>query len=310
MTSFEPATLRRAFGSFMTGVTVVTARADNGELVGFTANSFTSVSINPPLLLVCPGNHLSSFNVFNSVTHFSVSILAEGQEQVSNTFASASENRFEQVKWQADDNGCPLIEGASATFSCQVHQRYIAGDHLLLIGQILQLTTIDSPALGYCSDGYFSLSKERQANASSHADVTGVAGALIEYNGRILMCRTDSDNCVPTVEQSNSMGARSALQQYFEKMGLRISLGPVYSVYDDTVRKKRFTFLRARAESGDCNGLGSFETIGSLAKYNFSDRAQATMMARFAAESRIRTYGLYIGNAESGELHPLAEKQD
>lgn len=308
MTTIDSATLRRAFGNFMTGVTVVTARANNGDLVGFTANSFTSVSIDPPLLLVCPGNHLTSFDVFNNLTHFSVSILAEGQEQVSNTFASTSEDRFDQVQWRTDDNGCPLIEGASATFSCSVHQRLIAGDHLVLIGKVMQLTSTDAPGLGYCSDGYFSLSKERQSNASSHSDVTGVAGAIIEYDGRILMSYIDSDNCVPTVLQSNSLGARSTLQQYFEKMNMSITLGPVYSVYDDPVKQRRFTFLRARADSADCSGLGSFETIESLTNFKFTDQAQATMMSRFVAESRIRTYGLYIGNTESGDLHPLAEE--
>lgn len=310
MTAIDPTTLRRAFGSFMTGVTVVTARAGNNDLVGFTANSFTSVSIDPPLLLVCPGNHLTSFDTFNNVTHFSVSILAEGQEQVSNTFASASKDRFDQVKWQADKYDCPLIEGATATFSCSVHQRLVAGDHLVLIGEVLQLSSTDLPGLGYCNDGYFSLSKERQSNAASHSDVIAVAGALIEYDGRILMSQANSFNCVPTVEQTSSMGARSALQQYFEKKHINIILGPVYSVYDDPVKQTRFTFLRARAESDDCRELGSFETIESLASRKFPDQAQTTMMTRFAAESRIRTYGLYIGNAESGELHLPTEEQD
>lgn len=310
MASIDPATLRRAFGSFMTGVTVVTARTNNGDLIGFTANSFTSVSIDPPLLLVCPGNHLTSFDEFNSATHFSVSILAEGQEQVSNTFASTSEDRFDEVKWHTDEYGCPLIEGAAATFSCKVHQRHIAGDHLVLIGEVLQLNSTDLPGLGYCSDGYFSLSKERQSNASSHSDVMGVAGALIEYDGRILMSKANSDYCVPTVEQSNSMGARSALQQYFEKIRLNIRLGPVYSVYDDPVKQTRFTFIRAHAESDDCSELGSFETIESLVNRKFSDQAQTIMMTRFATESRIRTYGLYIGNAEFGELHLPTDEQD
>ena len=198
----------------MTGVTVVTTRTNNGDLIGFTANSFTSVSIDPPLLLVCPGNHLSSFDEFNNVTHFSVSILAEGQEQVSNTFASTSEDRFDNVNWHTDKYGCPHMEGAAATFSCKVHQRHIAGDHLVLIGEVLQLNSTDLPGLGYCSDGYFSLSKERQSNASSHADIKGVAGALIEYDGRVLMSKANSENCVPTVEQTNSMGARSACLLY------------------------------------------------------------------------------------------------
>ena len=86
--SIDPKALRGAFSRFMTGVTVVTSLTPKGEPVGFTANSFASVSLDPPLLLVCPGNHLSSFEVFQSATRFGVSILAEGQEEISNMFAS------------------------------------------------------------------------------------------------------------------------------------------------------------------------------------------------------------------------------
>ena len=84
MTELDPERLRAAFARFMTGVTVVTARTAGGEPVGFTANSFTSVSLDPPLLLVCPGRHLSSFPIFEAAPHFGISILAEGQEEVSN----------------------------------------------------------------------------------------------------------------------------------------------------------------------------------------------------------------------------------
>lgn len=310
MKTFDTQLLRSAFGSFMTGVTVVTARAATGELVGFTANSFTSVSIDPPLLLVCPGNHLTSYDVFNDVTHFSVSILAEGQEHVSNTFASVSEGRFDKVKWYADENGCPLIESAVATFSCSVHQRHIAGDHMVLIGQVLQLESTELPGLGYCSNGYFSLSKEQQSDASSQPDLAGVAGAVIEYDGRILVVKEDSRHGLPSVLQTESHGARSALQKYFNDKSLNITLGPVYSIYDDLAQQKRFTFFRARADSADCKGLGSFETIESLVNLQYQDQAQATMMTRFASESRIKAYGLYIGDAESGDLHLLAEEQD
>lgn len=80
MTQFDPRDLRSAFGRFMTGVTVVTARAPDGTSVGFTANSFTSVSMDPPLLLVCPGKFLSSYQTFAECTDFAISILAEGQE--------------------------------------------------------------------------------------------------------------------------------------------------------------------------------------------------------------------------------------
>jgi len=85
--------LRRAVGSFITGVTVVTTIDSNLNPVGFTANSFTSVSMDPPLLLVCPGRHLTTYSAFESSEHFAVSVLSEEQEAVSNRFASGSHDR-------------------------------------------------------------------------------------------------------------------------------------------------------------------------------------------------------------------------
>ena len=121
MKSFDPQELRAAFASFMTGVTVVTARTASGEPVGFTANSFTSVSLDPPLLLVCPGRHLSRFPVFESASGFGVSILSEGQEEVSNLFASGRGDRFALCDWEAGTRGVPMIAGRSAGFECAVH---------------------------------------------------------------------------------------------------------------------------------------------------------------------------------------------
>jgi len=128
--------LRQAFSSFMTGVTVVTARAPDNTPVGFTANSFTSVSLDPPLLLVCPGRHLSSFGVFDTTEHFAVNVLAHTQEAICTLFAGRNENRFSAVHWRPDDQQSPLIDGCSASFSCRTYQRVDAGDHLVLIGQI------------------------------------------------------------------------------------------------------------------------------------------------------------------------------
>ncbi len=310
MSQFDAQTLRRAFGSFMTGVTVVTARSDSGELAGFTANSFTSVSIDPPLLLVCPGNHLSSFGLFNTVRHFGVSILAEGQEAVSNEFASSVDDRFDNTPWHQGMHGVPLIDGAVATFSCRVHQRHVAGDHLVLVGEVLALSGSNRQGLGYCSNGYFSLSKEQQADAPGLAGYESVAGAIVECNGRILVATDNDGASLPCIAQTAGSGARSSLQKHFHALGLTVDLGPVYSVYEDSTRQKRYTYIRARATTADTGELGSFETIESLKNLPFNDHALATMMARFVAESRIRQFGLYVGSAESGEIHPLAEKQD
>ncbi|MEO0403013.1 MAG: flavin reductase family protein, partial [Pseudomonadota bacterium] len=161
MTTLCPDALRRAFGSFMTGVTVVTARQADGTPVGFTANSFASVSLSPPLLLVCPGQFLSNYDAFATCTHFAVNVLAEGQEDISNTFAGYKGDRFARAAHHDDLHGVPVIAGATAQFSCTTHQALPAGDHCVLIGEVRAFHHTDQPGLGYVSGAYFSRGLER-----------------------------------------------------------------------------------------------------------------------------------------------------
>ena len=182
---FDPKVLRRAFGSYMTGVTVVTACNSEGMPVGFTANSFTSVSLDPPLLLVCPGNHLSSIDVFRDCKHFAVNILAEGQENVSNIFASSKGDRFGQVEWSFNDLGVPLIENALTQFSCKTHKKMDVGDHHILIGEVVDFTNKEGMGLGYCKDGYFSLSREQQAETVPNTHGRMFVGAIVESEDQI-----------------------------------------------------------------------------------------------------------------------------
>lgn len=302
--------LRRAFGSFMTGVTVVTTTDKHGNPIGFTANSFTSVSMDPPLLLVCPGNHLTSFDVFNSVTHFAVNVLAEGQESVSNTFASDIGDRFAQTSWAQDSNGLPLIEGACATFSCSVHQRHIAGDHMVLIGAVIDFTFNDQRGLGYSSKGYFSLSKEQQANAPSQSHMTSITGAIITSENNVLVVEDEQGLTLPGIEQLDASGARSALSAHLNQSDLNVSLGPVYSIYDDTANNTRYTYFLGTTSVACNNELGTFVKIDSLDTDNFSDNAQSVMMSRFVNEVKNNVFGLYVGDAESGDVHHPNHTQD
>ncbi|MCC5960125.1 MAG: flavin reductase family protein [Rhodobacteraceae bacterium] len=163
MTRIDPHALRHAFGSFMTGVTVVTTRAPDGTPVGFTANSFSSVSLDPPLLLVCPGKFLSCHDAFHAAGYFAVSVLAEGQEDVSNIFASHSGDRFARVAYDTDLHEVPLIRGAVARFSCTTWQTIPAGDHSILLGRIIALEHTGGAGLGYGGGRYFSLGRTAEA---------------------------------------------------------------------------------------------------------------------------------------------------
>ena len=157
MSLHDPRAMRSAFGSFMTGVTVVTARTDIGTPVGFTANSFTSVSLDPPLLLVCPGNSLSSYEIFARCEHFAVNVLAKCQRDVADVLAGDTSDRFAKVAHIKNTRGVPLITGALAQFSCIAEQRVEAGDHLILIGRVEAFAHSGGEGLGFAQGAYFSL---------------------------------------------------------------------------------------------------------------------------------------------------------
>lgn len=303
MNSFEPKELRAAFGSFVTGVTVVTAKAKDGSHVGFTANSFTSVSLNPPLLLVCPGNHLSSINVFRETDHFAINILAENQENISNLFASSKGDRFGETDWSEDNFGSPVIEGVSAHFSCKTRECIDAGDHIILIGEVKEFGNGTAGGLGYSSSGYFSLNPKSQMLISKVDYSRAFAGAVVECDGHVLVQEIDGVLQLPTVELKDPYHAPLEIQKHLKKLGQDIDLGQTYSVFDDTKAKEHFTFFRATAKSLNDNKAGKFVRIDQLDAHSMNQPAIATMMERFKSEYDAKLYGLFVGNTVSGDVH-------
>ena len=129
-------TLRDAMGCFATGVTIITAHDSEGKPVGLTANSFTSVSLDPPLLLVCIANNSGSAEVLRGIDDFAVNVLQIGQQPVSNLFAGKSEDRFAGTRWEVGEYGAPILPSSLGTFECKRHALHEAGDHFILVGRV------------------------------------------------------------------------------------------------------------------------------------------------------------------------------
>jgi flavin reductase (DIM6/NTAB) family NADH-FMN oxidoreductase RutF len=132
----DPLLLRRAFGSFATGITIVTTTDDDGQPVGLTANSFTSVSLDPPLVLFCLDRKSSNLQRFQRSAAFGINVLSSDQQELSTRFVKRGEDRFNGVSWALRETGVPVIEGAAATFECEAHTSFDGGDHLVLIGRV------------------------------------------------------------------------------------------------------------------------------------------------------------------------------
>ena len=133
---FDLRDLRRAFGQFATGVTVVTTRAESGRRVGLTANSFASVSLDPPLVLWCVDRDAGSLEAFRACTHFAVNVLSASQHHLSRQFATPAEDKFAGVDTREGPAGVPLLEGTLAHFVCRNVRQVDAGDHVIVLGEV------------------------------------------------------------------------------------------------------------------------------------------------------------------------------
>ena len=131
-------TFRDALGCFATGVTVVTAIDAAGQPIGLTANSFTSVSLDPPLLLVCIANNAGSAAVLREAEHFAVNVLQIGQQPTSNRFAGKGEDRFAATGWEIGEFGTPVLSGSLSSFECAREAVHPGGDHFILVGRVLK----------------------------------------------------------------------------------------------------------------------------------------------------------------------------
>ncbi len=133
---FTQLEFRASLGMFATGVTIVTARTPEGELVGLTANSFNSVSLNPPLVLWSLSLKAGSMNTFSNGQHYAINVLAADQQALAERFAARDVDRWAGVAFSEGINGAPLLAGAAASFECFNRSRYAEGDHVIFVGEV------------------------------------------------------------------------------------------------------------------------------------------------------------------------------
>lgn len=134
--SFSSQEFRAALGMFATGVTIVTARAENGQVIGLTANSFNAVSLAPPLVLWSLSRAAASLPVFSTGSHYAINVLASDQKELAERFALKGADRWQGVTFDVGAGGAPLLHGAAATFECFNRSRYEEGDHVIFVGEV------------------------------------------------------------------------------------------------------------------------------------------------------------------------------
>ncbi|UWP87438.1 flavin reductase [Dactylosporangium fulvum] len=188
-TRVDPLFFRRTMGRFPTGVTVVTTRDATGRPWGMTANSFTSVSLAPPLISLCIDRKAGSFSAFSQCSTFGVSVLGENQQDLAVRFATPLDDKFGGVAKVEERPGAILLSGAAAAFVCTVHTRVDLGDHVMLIGAVEECSLGRSAPLGYCDGSFFSLSGGETPLEDDRPGRQILVGWLVEHEAKILLSR-------------------------------------------------------------------------------------------------------------------------
>jgi flavin reductase (DIM6/NTAB) family NADH-FMN oxidoreductase RutF len=158
LTAVDSSLYRRACGQFATGITVVTVVDSEGHPHGMTVNSFSSVSLDPPLVLVSIDLRNAILGHFLATSFFAINVLAEHQENLSQRFSSTAANRFDGIEWRPAISGTPLLDEALAHLECSVVRTFEAGDHTVLIGEVLRACYRNGKPLVYFDRRYQSLS--------------------------------------------------------------------------------------------------------------------------------------------------------
>lgn len=306
-TAIDPREFRHAVGNFVTGVTVVTTMDAAGQPRGFTANSFTSVSLDPPLVLICVGNTASSYAAFNRCHGFTVNILGETQRNVSDVFATKAVDKFEHIEWSLGANGAPRIAGCLATLQCRVHERVQAGDHMVLIGEVLEVATKPQNPLVYGKGGYLPIGVQ-QAAVSAPASNEIIAGCIAEHKGRLLLVRSkDGQEGSWTLPHTSLLesehGELTSLKTAFRKLGAVIEIGFLYSVFDGEQPGKVHIVYRGELQTPPSETANSrlFE-LEDLPWDALWPQQLSGMLRRFIFERTIHQFGIYADGEGGGRV--------
>ena len=145
---------RRCLGRFATGVTVVTCCNRDGKPRGITANSFSSVSLEPPLVLWNIAKVSNSLEAFLTAKHFAINVLSSAQEALSTHFARSDHTLFDTVEYRLSEDGAPILPGTIATFECRTQDVHDCGDHYIIVGEVTAFSATDGDPLLFWSGAY------------------------------------------------------------------------------------------------------------------------------------------------------------
>ena len=302
---FDPRAFRRALGNFATGVTIMSAAA-KGKRVGVTANSFNSVSLEPALILWSIDKRSSSYEVFDSASHFAVNILAADQIELSNQFARPSDDKFAGLALDEGAGGAPLLSDCAARFQCELHRQVDGGDHWILIGKVVAFDDFGRAPLLYHQGAYSSvLPHPRLLKKSESVSKTAFQGRL-SHNLYYLMTQAVRSYQIDYQPKQLSTGLRTSearmlmvleKDSFLDIAGLQQQVAmPACEIEEALASLKRKGMLQDSASGYGLteHGLDQAETL-----WHIAEQQQEKVFSAFTRE-QVETFKLVLRTVAVG----------
>lgn len=301
--AIDPKVFRSAAGAFVTGVTIVTTTGPGGEPRGVTANSFTTVSLDPPLVLVCVGRASRSFAAFDAARTFAVNILSAEQRELSSTFASKVEDKFAGQPWTRGVTGSPLFAASLATFDCVVHEKVDAGDHIVLIGRVVDLARTGGTPLGYFGGNYIDFGMQRETVEAS-AMPGQRFGGLFRAGEELLFLDHAGTLSLPFATSLGEDAAEpDSLLGRLAALGVRARLSFIYAVFSEEGRNGLSAIYLGEIDEIESPPRPGFRLMRPEDVPFDELRQFAGLIRRYARERAADEFGLYVGTAVKGTVH-------
>jgi len=223
---------------------------------------------------------------------------------VSDLFATKQADKFERVAWRAGQLDAPLIEASVATFECEPFSAQEAGDHLLMLGRVHHFAASDARPLGFCRGNYLEFGLEQSAVMQAGSDRIRV-GCILEQADRVLLLQRDGNWVLPTGDSHERDDPRG-LHALLAGLGIDAHIGFLFSVFEGPGTRELSIFYRGEMRAGHdlpaAVGLFAYDDIPWQQLPSDADRS---MLSRYVQERRRFRFGVYVGNADAGEVAPL-----
>jgi flavin-dependent trigonelline monooxygenase, reductase component len=299
---------RQALGSFLTGVTVVTTIDSGGHDRGMTANSFTSVSLDPPLILFCIDRRAASYDAFTTAAGYAVHILGSHQQEIAKRFASKSAHKFANLRIRRSATGAAILDDAHAVLDCAAHEVVAAGDHAVIIARVNAFAIEDKRPLGFYQGKMQSFNAEGELARSVLPGIPRlcVLWLLETLAGEIVVSEDGGRSTLPSsVVHPEHLHDAALSAAASTTLGAPVVIDFLYSVYGSPSESLTLVYRGRLDPSG--NGVTGLTPPHHLVPAEQAGKALSDVTERAVAERYINergdmSFGIYAGSIETGSV--------